>query len=106
MNKKLSLSAFNMHSLRSAVRSVLLYQHERISVVIVLLGLVISLVMIGSIFFRNPSAEELSPTASSRILNTDSIDELELWVEDRQTAYEEGLNLSGRNYFVRQIETP
>lgn len=103
MNKIL---LFNLRGFRSIAQNVLLYRYQTISMLIIASGMLAILVMGILLFFRSPSAAELHTTSSARTLSTESIDELELWVEERHNAYEEGLTISGRQYFVEPSDVP
>lgn len=85
------------------MRSIVIYHYKVVGFMIIIVGCVVVVSLISWLLFRTPSSHEVSSPANTRLLSTDVIDELELWIEERQTATSDGLRLPPRDYFARPI---
>jgi len=107
MNKpSFTLRLPSRRRMQSAARDLLLYRYRTIGIALVLFGIIMNGLLIFSFFFTS-STEVSAPAAlPDRSLHTTAIDELEVWIEARQTAYENPPGLAGRAYFADTLPHP
>jgi len=79
--------------LKHGVQDTILGKATMLKTIIVVAGAVVSIVMIARILFLDTRSENVIEKQSVR-LNNDVIDELELFIETRQTAYENPQDVS------------
>lgn len=87
--------------LSQAGQNLLLYRWRWLELLFVLIILGVMMYAITTLLFTEPELPD-STLSVPLSLKVETIDKLELWVEERQTAYEQGLVLPNQAFFQEQ----
>ena len=90
-----------LSSLRTRLLGLLLLHYRLLGHVVIFGGLLIVTGLILYLLYGPAPASMPNEMMRAVTLDTASLDALELWIEERQTAYESGLTNSRPEYFVR-----
>lgn len=95
----INLRKFIPGSPQRVLTNLLLYRHRTLQFGVLIIGALVVAAIFALVVFRDPSPGFDNPNRALH-LQTNIIDTLELWVEERQTAYEEGIKLPPRTLFT------
>jgi hypothetical protein len=108
--KRKSPSSQRLRSLWQRIRELpqllLLKKIKLIQMGIMTLVFGIAIVLMILLLVVNPNVGELTIPPRQVILDRDSIDNLEFWIEQRQAGFDKPLAIDDRNYFIEPTALP
>src|SRR5687768_17532168 len=91
MNKRFTEWGYTLKNIRSSIKAIIVYHYVMVGIIVIIGGSIVAAILMGILFLKSPSSDELSTVRPHRVLSTEVIDELELWMENRQNDASAGL---------------